>query len=92
MNRTINRLKIIFIGIFLLSSAGVFGYHYLWVWPKERCEARGGAWAGKWLKCGTIYSIETLTRRPLNVPPINGEAATTPAPTPAPAAPAPEKK
>lgn len=92
MNRTINRLKIIFIGIFLLSSAGVFGYHYLWVWPKERCEARGGAWAGKWLKCGTIYSIETLTRRPLNVPPINGEAATPAASaTPAPAAPS-EKK
>lgn len=80
MNRTINRLKIIFVGLFLVSTVGVFAYHYMWVWPKARCEARGGAWAGKWLKCGTIYSIETLTRRPLNVPPINGETATPPAP------------
>ncbi|WP_425996745.1 hypothetical protein [Caulobacter sp. DWR1-3-2b1] len=84
MNRTINRLKIIFVGLFLVSTLAVLGYHYLWVWPKERCEARGGAWAGRWLKCGTIYSIETLTRRPLNVPPINGEAPETPTPTPAP--------
>jgi hypothetical protein len=88
MNRTINRLKIIFVGLFLVSTVGVFAYHYMWVWPKARCEARGGAWAGKWLKCGTIYSIETLTRRPLNVPPINGEAATPPAAAPAQAAPA----
>jgi len=87
MNRTIDRLKIIFIGLFLVSNLGVFGYHYLWVWPKERCEARGGAWAGKWMKCATIYSIETLTRRPLNVPPINGDAATQPAAAPAPVAP-----
>lgn len=89
MNRTLNRLKIIFIGLFLVSCAAVFAYHYLWVWPKDRCEARGGAWAGRWLKCGTIYSIETLTRRPANLPPINNER---PAPEPAPATPAPEKK
>ena len=88
MNRTINRLTIIFLGLFLVCSAGVFAYHYMWVWPKARCEARGGAWAGKWMKCGTIYSIETLTRRPLNVPPINGEARIAPAPAPTPAAPA----
>jgi len=86
MNRTIERLKILFVGLFLASSVGVLGYHALWVWPKDRCEARGGAWAGRWLKCGTVYSIETLTRRPANVPPINNER-------PAPAIPAaPEKK
>lgn len=89
MNRTLNRLKIIFIGLFLVSSAAVLAYHYLWVWPKDRCEARGGAWAGRWLKCGTIYSIETLTRRPNNLPPINNER---PTPAPAPSTPAPEKK
>jgi hypothetical protein len=92
MNKTINRLKYIFIGLFLLGSASVLAYHALWVWPKERCEARGGAWAGQWLKCATIYPIETLTRRPPNTPPINGqtdEAPAAPAPVEAkPAAPA----
>jgi hypothetical protein len=92
MNRTFNRLKIIFVGLFLISCVGVFAYHSMWVWPKARCEARGGAWAGKWMKCGTIYSIETLTRRPLNVPPINGEARIAPAPAAAPTPAAPAKK
>ena len=42
MNKTFTRLKYIFLGLFLLGSAGVLAYHGLWVWPKERCEARGG--------------------------------------------------
>ncbi len=93
MNRTFNRLKIIFVGLFLFSCAAIFAYHSMWVWPKARCEARGGAWAGRWLKCGTIYSIETLTRRPLNVPPINGEARVKPeAASAPPSAVKPEKK
>lgn len=79
MNKTIIRLKYAFIGLFLLSSAGVLAYHAMWVWPKQRCEDRGGAWAGKWMKCATVYPIETLTRRPANVPPINGETDAPPA-------------
>ncbi|WP_165190214.1 hypothetical protein [Caulobacter soli] len=71
MKSNITRLQWTFFGIFLAACVGVFAYHYLWVWPKARCDARGGAWAGKWMKCGTIYPIETLTHRPLNVPPIN---------------------
>lgn len=79
MNKTFTRLKYIFLGLFLLSSASVLAYHAMWVWPKQRCEERGGAWAGRWLKCATVYPIETLTRRPANVPPINGEAKLAPA-------------
>jgi hypothetical protein len=79
MNKTFTRLKYLFLGLFLLSSASVLAYHGLWVWPKQRCEDRGGAWAGKWMKCATVYPIETLTRRPPNTPPINGEAALAPA-------------
>ena len=71
MNRMIDRLKIIFLGLFAVSCGAVLAYHYFWVWPKDRCAARGGVWAARWMKCGTVYSIETLTRRPLNLPPIN---------------------
>lgn len=85
MNKTFTRLKYIFVAIFLLASGGVVAYHALWVWPKQRCEASGRLWAGRWMKCATVYSIETLTRRPGNVPPINGEARLKPqAPAPAP--------
>lgn len=89
MNKTFTRLKYIFLGLFVLLSGAALTYHVVWVWPKEKCEKQGRPWAGKWMKCGRVYSIETLTRRPLNVPPINGEAAV-PAPAAAPAAP--EKK
>ena len=63
MNKTFTRLKYIFVAIFLLASGGVVAYHALWVWPKQRCEASGRLWAGRWMKCATVYSIETLTRR-----------------------------
>lgn len=78
MNKTINRLKYIFIGLFLLGSASVLAYHGMWVWPKERCEKSGGAWAGKWMKCATVYPIETWTRRPRGTPPLNGQSADAP--------------
>ncbi|CAN5595428.1 hypothetical protein BH10PSE4_BH10PSE4_22170 [soil metagenome] len=71
MKSNITQLQKIFFGIFLASCAAVFAYHYFYVWPKERCGERGGAWAEKWMKCGTVYPIERLTMRPSNVPPIN---------------------
>ena len=73
MKSNITRLQKIFFCVFLASCVGVFAYHYFDVWPKQRCLARGSGylWAEKWMKCGTVYPIETLTRRPLNVPPIN---------------------
>jgi hypothetical protein len=75
MKSTIPRLQKIFLAVFLGATLSVFCYHYFYVWPKQRCLARGPgfSWADKWMKCGTVYSIETITRRPLNVPPINSD-------------------
>jgi hypothetical protein len=78
MNKTFTRLKYIFLGLFLLLSGAALTYHVVWVWPKDKCEKQGRLWAGKWMKCATSYSIETLTRRPVNVPPINGDARVKP--------------
>jgi len=73
MKSNISRLQKIFFAVFLGATLSVFCYHYFYVWPKQRCLARGPgfSWADKWMKCATVYSIETITRRPLNVPPIN---------------------
>lgn len=40
MKSNITRLQWTFFAIFLASCVGVFAYHYFWVWPKARCEAR----------------------------------------------------
>jgi len=83
MKSNIKRLQLIFLGLFLVGSIGVFTYHYVWVWPKARCEAKGPehAWAGKWLKCATIMPIEVLTMRPSKtLPPINNGPRPAPAP------------
>jgi hypothetical protein len=95
MNKTFTRLKYIFLGLFVLLSGAALTYHVVWVWPKEKCEKQGRLWAGKWMKCATSYSIETLTRRPVNLPPINGEARVKPeasSPTSPATQPAPAKK
>jgi hypothetical protein len=75
MKSNISRLQKIFFAVFLGATLSVFCYHYFYVWPKERCLARGPgfSWADKWMKCGTVYSIETITQRPLNAPPINSD-------------------
>jgi hypothetical protein len=68
------RLQIAFFGLFLAGSLSVLAYHYFWVWPKARCEARGPdhAWAGKWMKCATIMPLQVLTmKRSTTLPPIN---------------------
>jgi hypothetical protein len=74
MKSNIKRLQLIFLGLFLIGALGVFTYHYVWVWPKARCEAKGAdhAWAGKWLKCATITPLNIITMRPdPKLPPIN---------------------
>ena len=42
MKSNIKRLQLIFLGLFVVASISVFAYHYIWVWPKARCDARGG--------------------------------------------------
>jgi hypothetical protein len=73
MKSNITRLQIIFFGIFLVGSASVLAYHFFWVWPKARCEAKPDhAWAGKWMKCATIHPLSVITMRPSkDLPPIN---------------------
>ena len=83
MKSNIRRLQYLFLGLFLVGAVGVFTYHYVWVWPKARCEARGPdhAWAGKWLKCATVMPIEVLTmRRSTTLPPINSDPSPAAAP------------
>lgn len=63
MRLTINRLKIIFLGLFAVACAGVWAHQVFWVWPKERCEEAGGWWDDGERVCGQPIYIPDLTGR-----------------------------
>jgi hypothetical protein len=64
MNRTIDRLKIIFLGIFILGAVASWGYQALWVWPARNCEANGNWWDPSARTCAHPIYIPDITGRP----------------------------
>jgi hypothetical protein len=67
MNRTIDRLKLIFLGVFFVLAAASWGYQALWVWPAKNCEADGKWWDGSTRTCAHPIYIPDLTGRPAGV-------------------------
>lgn len=106
MNPTIDRLKLIFLGIFAVMCAGVWAYQIFYVWPAKRCDAESGWWDRSTRICAQPLAISSITGRPigmsrkewsekqaarLNQREAEGyPAQEEKAPTPTPAAPAPQ--
>src|SRR5690606_12203861 len=67
MNRTIDRLKLIFLGIFALACAATWAYQVLYVWPAKRCEANGEWWDASTRICAHPIYIPDITGRPEGV-------------------------
>jgi hypothetical protein len=65
MNRTIDRLKLIFLGVFAFACVGVAVYHIGWVWPAQKCESKGDwfDWQGR--VCAHPVLLSDLTGRTL---------------------------
>lgn len=63
MNRTIDRLKLIFLCLFAVMSAGVFVYHVGWVWPGQKCEEAGDWWDWRSRTCAHPILISDITGR-----------------------------
>ncbi|MFN3520890.1 MAG: hypothetical protein ACK4YQ_01480 [Phenylobacterium sp.] len=63
MNRTINRLKLIFVAIFAVSCVGVLVYHVGWEWPRQKCEAKGDWWDWQGRTCAHPILISDITGR-----------------------------
>ena len=69
MQRTLFRLKILFLILFLIGAAGSVAYHLMWVLPSRECAARGGWWAPRSRVCATPIDITHITGRPRGSPP-----------------------
>lgn len=64
MNRTIDKLKLIFLGIFLLGAIASWGYQVFYAWPARKCEANGAWWDASTRICATPIYIPNITGRP----------------------------
>ena len=63
MNRTIDRLKLIFLGLFIVLSAGTLVYHVGCVWPGQKCEEAGDWWDWRSRTCASPILISDITGR-----------------------------
>lgn len=67
MNPTIDRLKLIFLGVFALCCAGVWAYQIFYAMPAKKCEANGQWWDGATRTCAQPLSISQITGRPVGM-------------------------
>jgi hypothetical protein len=70
MNPLIDRLKILFLGLFVVACAVVAVGQVVWLDPQKRCELRGAWWDPSSRICATPIAISKLTGRPNGSPPV----------------------
>ncbi|WP_374573584.1 hypothetical protein [Phenylobacterium sp.] len=63
MNRTINQLKLIFLGVFALGCVGVLVYTFGWQLPAQRCEAKKDWWDWRTRTCAHPVLLSDITGR-----------------------------
>jgi hypothetical protein len=99
MNPVIDRLKLIFLGVFVVANAVMLVWQFGWVIPRENCEKAHKWWDGSQRVCAQPVLISDITGRVIDNPQAKAEAlralgrlprdkaAATPSPTaPSPAA------
>lgn len=65
MNPTIERLKLIFLGIFAVANVAMLIWHLGWVWPEEKCTQAHKWWDGSARVCAQPVLISDITGRTL---------------------------
>lgn len=64
MNKTIDRLKWLFLSAFVLSCAAVVAYQLFYVRPRDACEANQNWWDPQTRICAVPIKLSALTGRP----------------------------
>jgi hypothetical protein len=91
MNRTIDRLKLIFLGIFAVANIALVIWTVGWGWPAQKCAEAHKWWDSETRECGQPILISDITGRVIADPKARAEALRAigrlpPAPAPAAAA------
>jgi hypothetical protein len=74
MNPVIDRLKLIFLGVFLVINAGVAVWEFGWQLPRQNCEKAGKWWDNADRLCGTPILTSDVTGRMIDNPQAKVEA------------------
>jgi hypothetical protein len=76
MNRTIDRLKLIFLVIFAVCCVVIWSYQILYVWPRNKCEKQGDWWDWHDRVCAVPMPIWRFTGRGIPQPETSPAPAT----------------
>ena len=68
MQQTFNRLRLIFLTLFVLGVAASVVYQVLWLKPERACLARGNWWSARSRTCAVPIDITAITGRPRGAP------------------------
>ena len=74
MNPTIERLKLIFLGIFAVANVGILIWQVGWAWPEEKCTQARKWWDGSQRVCAQPILISDITGRVIADPKARAEA------------------
>ena len=74
MNPTIERLKLIFLGIFAVANVGILVWQVGWAWPEQKCTEAKKWWDGSQRVCAQPILISDITGRVIADPKARAEA------------------
>jgi hypothetical protein len=88
MKAIIDRLKLIFLGVFAFTSVGIVIYQVGWALPRQACETKGDWWDWRGRTCAHPILISDITGRVIDNKQIREAAKAAAAESRAKAAPA----
>ena len=74
MNRTIDRLKIIFLVVFAVANVGIVVWEFGWAMPEQKCSEAHKWWDGYSRVCATPVLTSDITGRMITDPAAKAEA------------------
>jgi hypothetical protein len=74
MNPVIDRLKLIFVGVFLVANIAMLVWEFGWAMPRENCEKAHKWWDNGQRVCAQPILISDITGRVIDNPKARAEA------------------
>jgi len=74
MNRTLERLKLIFLAAFAILTVAMLIWQFGWIWPQQNCEKARKWWDGSERVCAQPVLISDITGRVIADPQARAEA------------------